>query len=253
MAQPAYHHLNVDEVLKNLGSSPDGLSGAEAKIRLEKDGSNALAEVHKRSKIWKFIDQFKNLMVGILLAAAIVSLVISVLNHESFVDSIAIIAIVILNAILGYFQEEKADEAVNALSKMQVSLVKVLRDGEIVEVPSAEVVRGDIINIEAGDSVPADARLIWETSLQVDESALTGESIPATKNLSALKTDTPLSQRKNMVYSGTSVVNGRAQAVVCTTGMGTQIGLIANSLQTVKKKLHPCNKKSMTLVKFCLS
>lgn len=243
MTQPAYHHLNVNEALELLNSNLDGISSAEAKTRLEKYGENALKNVHKRSKFLKFIDQFKNLMVGILLAAAVVSLVVSILNHESFIDSIAIIAIVILNAVLGYFQEEKADEAVNALSKMQVSMVKVKRDGETIEVPSANIVPGDVIFLEAGDSVPADARLIWQTSLQVDESALTGESVPATKALNALKTDTPLSQRNNMVYSGTNVVNGRAQAVVCVTGMGTQIGLIADSLQTVKKEITPLQQK----------
>ena len=243
MAKILYHHLNLDEVLRILDTTPDGLSSAEAKTRLEKIGTNTIQSVHERSKFWKFIDQFKDLMVGILLAAAIVSLVISILNHESFIDSIAIIAIVIINAILGFFQEEKADEAVNALSKMQVSMVKVKRDGETIEVPSADIVPGDVIFLEAGDSVPADARLIWQTSLQVDESALTGESVPATKALSALKTDTPLSQRNNMVYSGTNVVNGRAQAVVCTTGMGTQIGLIADSLQTVKKEITPLQQK----------
>lgn len=243
MTQPAYHHLNVNEALELLNSDLDGISSTEAKARLEKYGENALKNVHKRSKFLKFIDQFKNLMVGILLAAAIVSLVVSIFNHESFIDSMAIIAIVILNAVLGYFQEEKADEAVNALSKMQVSMVKVKRDGETVEVPSANIVPGDVIFLEAGDSVPADARLIWQTSLQVDESALTGESVPATKALSALRTDTPLSQRNNMVYSGTNVVNGRAQAVVCVTGMGTQIGLIADSLQTVKKEITPLQRK----------
>lgn len=243
MAQPAYHHLNVDEVLKVLDSSPDGISSAEAKIRLDKYGVNALESVHKRAKIWRFIDQFKDLMVGILLAAAVASLVVSAMNQEPFIDSIAIIAIVILNAALGYFQEEKADEAVDALSKMQVSMTKVKRDGETLEIPSASIVPGDVITLEAGDSVPADSRLIWETSLQVDESALTGESFPVTKALSALKTDTPLSQRKNMVYSGTNIVNGRAQAVVCLTGMSTQIGLIANSLQTVKKETTPLQQK----------
>ena len=239
----AYHHLNVDEVLNTLGSSPDGLSGAEASDRLLKFGHNTINNIHKRSKFWKFIDQFKDLMVVILLIAAIVSLVLSIVNHEPFVDSIAIIAIVLINALLGYFQEKKADEAVSALSKMQVSMARVRRDGEMLEIPTAEVVPGDIIVLEAGDTVPADARLIWETGLSVDESALTGESLPATKALNALKTDTPLSQRKNMVYSGTNVVNGRAQAVVCMTGLDTQIGLIASSLQTVKKEITPLQEK----------
>lgn len=243
MAQSAYHHLNIDEALSNLNTTPDGLSSDEAKLRLAKYGDNAIADLHKRSKFLKFIDQFKNLMVGILLIAAIASLTISIINHESFIDSIAIIAIVILNAILGYFQEEKADEAVNALSKLQVSMTKVRRDNELIEIPSVKIVPGDIIILEAGDSVPADARLIWETSLQVDESALTGESIPVAKSLNAIKTDTTLAQRKNMVFSGTSIVNGRAEAVVCATGMDTQLGLIASSLQTIEKEITPLQHK----------
>ena len=243
MANLAYHHLNIDEVLRDFGTTPERLSDSEAKSRLEKYGRNALDGVRKRSKFWKFLEQFKDLMVGILIAAAVISLVLSILNNESFVDSIAILAIVILNALLGFFQETKADEAVDALSKMQVSMVKVRRNNEVIEIPSAEVVPGDIISLEAGDSVPADSRLIWETSLQVDESALTGESLPVYKSTNALKTDTPLSERKNMVYSGTNVVNGRCQAVVCVTGMGTQIGLIADSLQAVKKEITPLQEK----------
>ena len=243
MAGPEYHHMNVDEALRALDSSPDGLSDAEAKARLEKYGYNTLKDVNKRAKIWKLIDQFKNLMVGILIAAAVVSLIVSILNHESFIDSIAIIIIVIINALLGFFQEEKADEAINALSKMQVSVSRVRRNGEMVEIPSGEIVPGDIINLEAGDSVPADARLIWETSLRVDESALTGESVPVTKNINALRSDAQLFQRKNMLYSGTNVISGRAQAVVCATGMETQIGLIASSIQTVKKEITPLQEK----------
>ena len=258
MAKILYHHLNLDEILKTFDTTPDGLSDAEAKTRLEKYGPNVLQNIRQRSKFWKLIDQFKDLMVGILLAAAIVSLVISILNNESFVDSIVIIAIVILNAILGFFQEERADEAVNALSKMQVSVAKIKRDGELREIPNNEIVPGDIVVLEAGDIVPADCRLIWETSLEVDESALTGESIPATKGLNALKADTPLSGRKNMVFSGTNVVNGRAEAVVCVTGMGTQIGLIASSLQTVKKEITPLQEKIndiskvLSIIIFCI-
>lgn len=243
MSQILYHRLNLDEVLKNLDTTPDGLSDKEAKIRLEKYGTNTIKNIHHRSKFWRFIDQFKDLMVGVLLIAAVASLVISIMNNESFVDSIIIIAIVILNAVLGFLQEEKADEAVSALSKTQVSIAKVKRNGEVVEIPSGEIVPGDIIVLEAGDSVPADCRLIWETSLAVDESALTGESVPVPKRLNALKADTPLSERKNMIYSGTNIVSGRCQAVACVTGMGTQIGLIAGSLQTVKKEITPLQQK----------
>lgn len=243
MTQLIYHHLNLDEILKDLDATPEGLSDVEAKARLEKYGPNTIKSTRQRSKFWKFVDQFKDLMVGILIIAAIVSFVVALMNGEPFWDSIVIIAIVILNAFLGFLQEEKADEAMNALSKMQISTAKVRRDGETKEILSSEIVPGDIIVLEAGDSVPADSRLIWETSLSVDESALTGESVPVTKSLNALKTDTPLSERKNMIYSGTNIVSGRCQAVVCVTGMGTQIGLIAGSLQTVKKEITPLQQK----------
>lgn len=243
MTEPVYHHLNLDEVLKELNTTPEGLSDTEAKARLEKYGANVIKNTHRRAKIWKFVDQFKDVMVGILIIAAIVSLVIAIMNKEPFWDSIVIVAIVILNAVLGFLQEEKADGAMNALAKMQVSIVKVRRGGEIKEVASSEIVPGDIVVLEAGDSVPADSRLIWETSLLVDESALTGESVPVSKSLNALKTDTVLSERKNMIYSGTNIVNGRCQAVVCVTGMVTQIGLIASSLQTVEKEITPLQQK----------
>ena len=243
MSRHNYYHMNIDETLKVLKSGPDGLSNQEAISRLEKYGPNNLKNIKQRSLFWKFIDQFRNSMVGILIVAAVISMVISILNNEPFLDSIAIIAIVILNAFLGFFQEKKADEAVTALSKMQVSIAKTRRDGEIVEVPSADIVPGDIIYLEAGDSVPADARLLWETSLQIDESALTGESFPVEKSINALKDNTPLSDRKNMVYSGTNVSNGRAQAVVCATGMDTEIGLIANSLQIVKEGATPLQQR----------
>lgn len=243
MTQPIYHHLNLDEVLKELDTTPEGLSDAEAKARLEKYGANVIKNTHRRAKFWRFVDQFKDVMVGILIIAAIVSLVVAIMNKEPFWDSIVIMAIVILNAVLGFLQEEKADEAMNALAKMQVSVVKVRRGGETKEVASSEIVPGDIVVLEAGDSVPADSRLIWETSLLVDESALTGESVPVLKSLNALKTDTALSERKNMIYSGTNIVNGRCQAVVCVTGMGTQIGLIAGSLQAVEKEITPLQQK----------
>ncbi len=243
MTQALFHHLNLDEVLKDFDTTPDGLSEAEAKARLGEYGDNTIKSSHRRSKFWRFVDQFRDLMVGILFVAAIVSMAVDVMNGEPFWDSIVIIAIVVLNAALGFFQEEKADEAMNALSKMQISMVKVKRDGETKEIPSREVVPGDVVVLEAGDSVPADSRLIWETSLRVDESALTGESVPVAKTLNALRTDTVLSERKNMIYSGTNIVNGRCQAVVCVTGMNTQIGLIAGSLQTVEKEITPLQQK----------
>lgn len=243
MSKSLYYHLNIDDVFKSLDTSQEGLSKKESAKRLEKYGPNTIRNLHQRSKFWKFLDQFKDLMVIVLIGAAIASFVVSIINRESFIDSIVIIAIVILNAILGFVQEEKANEAVDALSKMQVSLARVRRNGEIEEIPSSEIVPGDIILLEAGDIVPADARLIWETALSADESALTGESMAVEKSTRALKTSTTLSKRTNMVFSGTNIVNGRAEAVVCVTGMGTQIGLIASSLQTVKEEITPLQRR----------
>ena len=203
MSKNLYYHLNIDDVFKSLDTSQEGLSKKESAKRLEKYGPNTIRNLHQRSKFWKFLDQFKDLMVIVLIGAAIASFVVSIINRESFIDSIVIIAIVILNAILGFVQEEKANEAVDALSKMQVSLARVRRNGEIEEIPSSEIVPGDIILLEAGDIVPADARLIWETALSADESALTGESMAVEKSTRALKTSTTLSKRTNMVFSGT--------------------------------------------------
>ena len=181
-----YYNLDIDKVLKELDTSKTGLSEVEVSKRLNKDGKNKFAEAKKRSSFSKFIDQFRDLMIIFLIISAVVSFVISLIEKEPFTDSIIIIAIVILNAILGFIQERKADKAIEALKKMQVKRVRVRRDGAIYQVNSENIVKGDILVLEAGDTIPADARIIYAASLKVDESSLTGESVPVEKNTTAI-------------------------------------------------------------------
>lgn len=238
-----YYNLNVEEVLKNLSTSRNGLSSSEVEKRLKKEGYNKLQDNKKQSNFLKFLNEFKDLMIIILIISSIISFIISLLNNESFTDSIIILAIVIINAILGFAQELKADKAIDSLKKMQVSKVKVKRNGNIYIINSEEIVRGDILVLEAGDTVPADARLIWEASLKVDESSLTGESLAVSKSIVKLESDVALSERKNMIYSGTNVVYGKALAVVTEIGMKTEIGKIANSLNNEEKEITSLEMK----------
>ena len=238
-----YYNLNVDDVLKKLSTSKKGLTSEQIEERLKNDGYNRLNDNRKQSKLSKFLGEFKDLMIIILIISSIISFVISLINNESFTDSIIILAIVIINAILGFVQELKADKSIESLKKMQVSKVKVKRNDNICIVNSEEIVKGDILVLEAGDTVPADARLIWEASLKVDESSLTGESLPVKKGVVKLKDDVSLSERINMVYSGTNVVYGKALAVVTETGMNTEIGKIANSLNEEEKEITPLQIK----------
>ena len=244
------YSLDIDDVFKILESNEYGLSLDDVNLRLKKDGKNKLVEIKKKSNLSKFLNEFKDLMIVVLIISAIVSFILSILNNESFTDSIIIIAIVILNAILGYVQELKADKAIESLKKMQTSKVKVKRENQIYIVNSENIVKGDILILEAGDLVPADARIIWEASLKVDESSLTGESIPVSKHTKALDENTPLSSRKNMIYSGTIIVYGKCQAIVSEIGMNTELGLIAKSLNKEEKEITPLQKKIDGISKF---
>ena len=245
-----FYSLDIEETLKKLSSNKDGLSNEEVEKRLKKDGKNKIIEIKKESNFSKFLNEFKDLMIIILILSSIVSFILSILSNESFTDSLIILAIVILNAILGFIQELKADKAVESLKKMQITTIKVKRNNEIYVVNSENIVKGDILVLEAGDTIPADARIIWEASLKVDESSLTGESIPVSKNIITLNENTILSQRKNMIYSGTSIVYGKCQAVVCGTGMNTEFGLIAKCLNEEEKETTPLQRKIDGISKF---
>ena len=245
-----YYSLDVNDTLNVLNSYESGLSQKEVEIRLKKYGKNKLDEAKKQSKIVKFLNEFRDLMIIILIISAIVSFVLSNINNEPFTDSIIILAIVVLNAILGFIQELKADKAIESLKKLQVSKVKVKRENKIYIVNSEDIVKGDILVLEAGDTIPADARIIWEASLKVDESSLTGESIPVSKNIITLDENIPLSSRTNMIYSGTHIVYGKCLAIVCEIGMNTEFGLIAKSLNDEEKEITPLQKKIDGISKF---
>lgn len=245
-----FYSEEIKKVFQELDSNEDGLTVLEAKKRLEINGKNKLIAEKKESKINKFLDEFKDLMIVVLIISAIVSFILSLINKESFIDSIIIIAIVIVNAILGFIQELKADKAIDSLKKMQILKVKVKRENKVDIINSEDLVKGDIILLEAGDTVPADARIFFEVSLKVDESCLTGESEAVNKSTAPVDKNTPLSLRSNMVYSGTNIVYGKCHAVVCEVAMDTEFGRIAESLNKDGKEITPLQKKINDISKF---
>lgn len=244
---------SADEVFADIGSSANGLTSAEAQTRLEKNGKNKLAEAKKPSVIKKFFAELADPMIIILLIAAAVSGVTAALQNESFTDVFIILAVVLINAVLGVVQESKAEKAIEALQKITAATSKVLRDGRPVTVKSEDLVVGDVVLLEAGDAVPADCRLIEAASLKAEESALTGESVPVTKCAEKLcadgEKDIPLGDRKNMVYMGSSVSYGRGVAVVTAVGMDTEMGKIAGALAAAKDEDTPLQKKLNQLSK----
>ena len=238
----------AEAVLSRIGSAENGLSSAEAARRLEANGPNKLVEAKKRSNILRFFDQMKDPMIIILLVAAALSLITSLYEHENPADVFIILFVVVLNSVLGVVQESKAEEAIEALKKMTAAKSKVLRDGEIMTVQSDELVTGDVIILEAGDSIPADGRLIETASMKVEEAALTGESVPVDKQSEAIgieagAKDIPLADRKNMIYMGSTVVYGRGRAVLTGTGMSTEMGKIADAISQAEEELTPLQIK----------
>ena len=240
---------SIDEVLGELGSGANGLTTAEAKERLEKYGPNKLKEAPKPTILQRFIAQLKDPMLIILLIAAGVSALTGMLAHESeWAEVIIILAVVLLNAVLGVFQESKADAAIEALQTMTAATCKVLRDGKMVVLHSDELVPGDVVLLEAGDAVPADGRIIENASLKIEEAALTGESVPVNKMIEVLELsmgqeDVPLGDRKNMCYMGSTVVYGRGKAIITATGMDTEMGKIAGVLADTKDEQTPLQRK----------
>lgn len=242
-----YYDQNIVDCIEQLKSdSNKGLTSEEVATRLEKNGKNELVEGSKHGLIYKFLMQFKDVMIIILLIAAFIAFFVAVYEKDKkgFIEPFVILGIVLLNALLGVFQENKAEKALEALRKMSSPKIKVLRDGEIKIVDSDSLVNGDIIYLEAGDVVPADARLIESYSLKCDESSLTGESLPVEKNaLDIVDLAASLGDRTNMVYSSSNVNYGRAVAVVSATGMSTEMGKIASLLNKEKSKQTPLQEK----------
>jgi len=242
----------LPEVLNALNVNPDqGLSASEAEKRLAEYGENKLQEKRKKTNLERFFEQFKDVMILILIAAALISFVVACYEGEGFFEPILILLIVVLNAVMGVIQESRAEKALEALKNLSAPHARVLRDGQEKVVEASQLVPGDIILVEAGDFVPADARLISSFSLKSEESALTGESVPSEKDAEALVAeDAPLGDRHNMIYSGCGISYGHGKAVVTTTGMNTEMGKIANLLAEEQEGQTPLQEKLATLGKY---
>lgn len=246
---------NFTEVMEENKTSVSGLSSAEAQARLEKNGKNKLAEGKKDSLFKRFLSQLADPMIIILIIAAAISAVTAAVGGDKggYADVIIIMVVVIINAVLGVYQESKAEKAIEALQEIAAATSKVIRDGKLIDVRSEDLVIGDIVVLEAGDSVPADCRIIENASLKIEEAALTGESVPVEKTSDIISDegsdDVPLGDRKNMCYMGSNVVYGRGKAVVVATGMDTEMGKIADALTQAKDEETPLQIKLNQLSK----
>jgi len=233
-----YYQKSKKEVLKVLGSSETGLRNVDAELRLKEHGLNEIKETKGIHPLTIFFRQFKSIIVVILLVAILLSLIIG-----EKIDAAVIAMIVILNAILGFIQEYKAEKSIQALKKLETSKARVIRDNKEIEIESKYLIPGDIIILQEGDRVPADARLITTASLEAQESSLTGESTPVSKNISAISKKSPIADQKNMVFSGTIITRGNAKAIVVKTAMSTEIGKIASLIQETEEEPTPLQNK----------
>ncbi len=238
------HHKSIEDVFKELKTDKNGLTEKEAEARLEKYGLNEIQQLKKISPLKIFLEQFHNIVIYILIFA----LVVSIFLNET-IDAIVIGAIVIVNAIIGFIQEYRAEKAIEALKKLASLKATVIREEKEKEIDAKLLVLGDIVKLETGDKIPADCRLFEVTELQTQEATLTGESNPIRKELSVLAEKTPLADRLNMAFSGTIITSGKAHAVVTATGMQTEIGKIATLIEEIKPELTPLQKKLNTLGK----
>ena len=238
-----FYEMTKDEVFKAVNSSKNGLAQAEAEERLHLYGKNVLKEKNKKSPLKIFFGQFSNMMVLLLILVGVVSLVYSLVNGESVIESVVIFSCLTINIIMGFVQELKSENAIDALKTMTQSKVQVKRDGVWVEIDTAELVVGDVIQLDAGDKVPADARILKAINAKVDESILTGESLQVDKDDIDLSGDKLIQDQINIVFSGTNVVNGKIEAIVVSTAMDTELGKIAGSLDNAKESLTPLQVK----------
>ena len=243
MKENNYYNKKVEELYKELDTNINGLTEEEASKRLEEYGENKLAERKKKSNLIIFLNQFNDLMIILLIFASVFSAVISYIQKESYADSVIILIIVIINATLSFIEEKKADKAIEELNKMFITNNNVIRNGKKETIDVRKIVPGDIIELEAGDYVSADARIISSEALEVNESTLTGESKSIKKDNIDITEEKELYERKNMVYAGCNVTNGHAFVVVCSTAMDTELGKIGASLMNNKNELTPLQKK----------
>jgi Ca2+-transporting ATPase len=242
----SWHETSIDEAASRLRVNPnEGLSKEEVRERIQQYGPNEITKQKKRTLLSRFIEQFADFLILILLGASVVSFLVG-----EPVDAIVIFAIIFINAVLGLAQELKADHALEALQEMTAPQASVLRCGQIERVLASEVVPGDVVLLSAGDYIPADVRLVEANNLQVDEASLTGESVPVLKDTEKLEAGTPLAERSNLAYSGTVITNGRGRGLVVATGMKTEFGQIAGQLQVAKEEQTPLQVKLAQLGKW---
>ena len=248
-----WHSKEKEEVIRDLQSDVGGLSAEKVKRKREEFGYNELKERKRASALQIFLSQFRNTFAIMLVIAIIISVLLgwyetqilhdARLTIETFVDGIAIGAIVILNAVVGFVQEYRSEKAIEALKKLTTAKARVIREGKEVQIPARELVPGDILLLEAGDKIPADGRLLEIVDLSIDESILTGESNAVSKSTEILAEDSSIADRKNMVFTGTNVVNGRGKAIITSTGINTQFGKLSEMVQTVEKEEIPLKRK----------
>ena len=249
-----FYHETGENVLKELGSDASyGLTDEQVLQRKQQYGENRLREKKKKTNLQRFLDQFKDVMILILIGAALISFVVACVegNPKEFFEPALILLIVVVNAIMGVMQESKAEKALDALKGLSAPHARAIRNGVETILNASELVPGDIIRLEAGDFIPADARLLHSVSLKSEESALTGESVPSEKDArSIVDQNAPLGDRNNMIFSGCSITYGTATAVVTATGMDTEMGKIANLLENEEEGQTPLQKKLAQLGKY---
>ncbi len=238
-----FYQQSIEQVFADVDSDENGLTSIEASERLKTNGENVLEQKKKKSPFTIFLSQFKNMMILLLILVGIVSLVYSIVTNESLLESIVVFGCVLINSLMGFFQELKSENAIDALQDLTVSKIQVKRDGAWVELDTNELVVGDVVLLDAGDKVPADCRIFKCINGKVDESILTGESLAVDKSVDPISKVCLLQDRVNMVYSGTSVVNGKIEAVIVGTGMNTEIGAIAGGLNKKDDTLTPLQVK----------
>jgi Ca2+-transporting ATPase len=245
------YQKSIEELYETLDTKEKGLTTSEAEERLQKYGKNELATGRKRSPLLIFLNQFRDLLVIILIAAGLITAIIGIVENDPnvIIEVIAITVVIILNAGLGFYQEYSAEKAIEALQSLAKSEVIVLRNKEKKRLKAEYLVPGDIVFLEAGNVIPADIRLIQSYEINVSEAILTGESLPVRKDIKTLPQDTSLAERTNMVYKGTTISSGSGKGVVTETGLDTELGKIASSLSEIEREETPIQKKLNTLAK----
>ncbi|MEK6837178.1 MAG: HAD-IC family P-type ATPase, partial [Nanoarchaeota archaeon] len=233
-----FHDTSVEKALSLLGTSRSGLSESEVSVRLPKYGYNELPKEKRAQPLIIFLSQFRNFLIILLIVATAISLFL-----REFLEAAAMFFIILVSAVLGFVQEFRAERAIEALEKISAPTARVIRNGNTVKIAAREIVPGDLILLEAGDIVPADSRVTESVSLQIDEAALTGESVPSPKVTTVFRPDTPIADQENMAFTGTVVTYGKGRAVVTATGLATEFGKIASSIQTTKEVQTPLQVK----------